>query len=180
MNKFCTACGNVIAGEAFCRQCGTRVGIGTLNPVASAESFTLPLPGVQASFQDPRDSAVENPESIRYPLGQQSPILGRQPLVQVQVINAVPPISHVQTTAEAKGTYGLPVPSMIIGIVFTFGLIFETNWDSDAWNGATAFCITGLTMGIVSLCRQKKGKRMAIAGIVLCSIGLIGAIGHLP
>jgi hypothetical protein len=179
MNRFCTSCGNVIAGEVFCRQCGVRVGVGTSNPVASAESFTLPPPGVQASFQDPRVLAVENPESIRSPFGQQSPIVGRRPLVQVQVINAVTPISHVPTTAEAKGTYGLPIPSMVIGIIAALSLFDDSKWDSDQINGGTVICIAGLVLGIVSLCRQRKGKGMAITGVVLSAIGLLAVIGRM-
>jgi hypothetical protein len=69
---------------------------------------------------------------------------------------------------------------MIIGIVFALGIFDNSRWDSDTINGAAAFCILGLVLGIVSVCRQQKGRGMAVAGIVLSSIGLLSVVGRLP
>jgi hypothetical protein len=121
---------------------------------------------------------VENPASIQNALGQQSPIVERQPSVQVQV-NVLTPHATEQTIAEAKGTYGLPIPAMIIGIIFTLSLVDNSKWDSDTINGGVTVCVAGLVLGIVSLCRQRKGKGMAVAGVVLSSLGLLGLFGRL-
>lgn len=157
--KFCVSCGSAIrSGEKFCRQCGTGIGLGTLRPEASA---------------------VENPALVQYASGQQSPIVERQPSVQVQV-NVLTPHLPVQTASDTKGTYGLPIPSMIIGIIFTLSLFDNSSWDSDQINGGVAVCIAGLTLGIVSLCRQRRGKGMAVTGVILSSLGMLGLFGRLP
>jgi hypothetical protein len=180
VSKFCVSCGSAITpGEKFCRQCGLGIGLGALRPGASAVNLTSPVPSTPASFQEPRLSAVENPAPIQYALGRQSPIVERQPSVQVQV-NVLTPHSPVQTATDTKGTYGLPIPSMIIGIIVTLSLFDNSKWDSDQINGGVAFCIAGLTLGIVSLSRQRKGKGMAVAGVILSSLGLLGLLGRLP
>jgi hypothetical protein len=69
---------------------------------------------------------------------------------------------------------------MIIGIIVTLSLFDNSKWDSDQINGGVAFCIAGLTLGIVSLSRQRKGKGMAVAGVILSSLGLLGLLGRLP
>lgn len=101
------------------------------------------------------------------------------PAVQI-AINAASPHTEVTANPNMKGTYGLPIPSMVIGIFCALSLFDNSKWDSDQINGAFIICAAGLTLGIVSLCRQRKGKGMAVAGIVTSSIGLLAVLGRLP
>ena len=168
MQQFCTDCGNAIAvGEKFCRQCGIGVALETIPSGVSA--VTRPVMPV-----------VESPIGVS---AGNTPLVDHQGGVHVQVVNTFTPQtvqSHDEATPKRIGTYGLPIPSLVIGIIFTLSLFDNSRWDSDTIDGAAAFCIAGLVLGIVSVCRQRKGKGMAVAGIVLSSIGLLGAIGRLP
>jgi hypothetical protein len=101
------------------------------------------------------------------------------PGVQINVINAATP-QILAGPHPVTGTYGLPIPAMVIGIIVVLCLLDDSKWDSDQINGGLMFAAAGLTLGIISVCRQRKGKGMAVAGIVLSSIGLLGFIGRLP
>ncbi len=77
------------------------------------------------------------------------------------------------TPKENTGTYWLPVPSMIMGIISFMACLDTSIWDADTLVGVAIFSIVSLILGIVSLSRQKTGKAMAIAGITLSVISLL-------
>jgi len=191
MNTFCPNCGNpVVPNARFCPACGVTREV-VLSVVAEravneppSRSAALPPPvrscsfcaicGVQAisdtaPFCTQCGSLVKASSSL--------PIAEQRPNVQVNVINA--PHTGVKASSELSGSYGLPIPSMVIGIVFVLGVFDNSRWDSDTISGAAAFCIVGLVLGIVSVCRQQKGRGMAVAGIVLSSIALLAVIGRM-
>lgn len=172
VNNFCANCSSAITpNQRFCDKCGSAV-----SPETS--SADAPLPTQSSLFQKAMNPAVANPEATQYPIGY-PPLVGLQPGVQVQIINATGPRAETGSSAELSGTYGWPIPSLVIGIFAALSLFDDSKWDSDTIDGAATICITGLTLGIVSLCRQRKGKGMAVAGIVLSSIGLLAVIGRL-
>jgi hypothetical protein len=76
------------------------------------------------------------------------------------------------------GTYGLPIPSLVLGIICVLALLDDSPWDSDTLAGGYMFAIAGLVLGIISVARQAKGRGMAIAGIVMCSITLLALVGQ--
>ena len=114
--------------------------------------------------------AVENAAS--------SPTVEYRPTIQVTLNNFVPQ-QPVGSGDGNKGTYWLPIPSMIIGIMITIDILNGTKWDTDTTNLALVLSVGGLAMAIVSISRQRKGRGMAIAGIVLCSIGLLNVLGRM-
>jgi hypothetical protein len=83
------------------------------------------------------------------------------------------------STKPKKGTYWLPIPSMLIGITYSLSLFEQSEWDAVTNRGSALLCVIGLTLGIISVARQVKGKAMAIVGIALCSVGLLGFIVRL-
>lgn len=190
MNTFCPNCGNpVVPNARFCPACGITHDV--VRPVVTecavyeppSRSAVLPpvrscsfcaICGVQAisdtaPFCTQCGSLVKASSSLS--------IAEQRPNVQVNVINAQH--TGVKASSELSGSYGLPIPSMIIGIVFVLGVFDNSRWDSDTISGAAAFCIVGLVLGIVSVCRQQKGRGMAVAGIVLSSIALLAVIGRM-
>lgn len=76
-----------------------------------------------------------------------------------------------------EGTYWLSIPSMILGIFVMLACFDEANWDNDTIVGAFLFIILSLTLGIISISIQKKGKGMAIAGIILSLLSALMVIG---
>jgi hypothetical protein len=78
---------------------------------------------------------------------------------------------------ENEGSYWLPVPSMILGIIAILACFDDSAWDSDTITGLAVFAIAGLVLGIVSVSNQEKGKGMAITGITLSSIAILVLIG---
>jgi hypothetical protein len=68
---------------------------------------------------------------------------------------------------------------MVFGILVTLMCFDTSRWTSDEINGGALFAIAGLTLGIISVSRQPKGRGMAVAGIVLSSIGLLAVIGRM-
>ncbi|WP_372965913.1 DUF4190 domain-containing protein [Marinobacter sp.] len=85
----------------------------------------------------------------------------------------------VAPVAGDTGTLWLPVPSMVLGIFCVLMLFDDSYWDMDTVMGLMIFAGTGLTLGIISLSVQQKGKGMAIAGVVLSSIGVLAGLGLL-
>jgi len=189
MSTFCIMCGKpLLPSTRFCPACGAwTAGSSSISaPVPSAapgrtavnrgdSGIFCPSCGVQA-ISDSAPFCTQCGSPLR--ASAYSTITEQRPSVQVNVINA--PHTGVKASPEFRGSYGLPIPSMIIGIVFALGIFDNSRWDSDTINGAAAFCILGLVLGIVSVCRQQKGRGMAVAGIVLSSIGLLSVVGRLP
>ncbi len=89
------------------------------------------------------------------------------------------PSSIPSSTSPTKdeGTYWLPIPSLVLGILCILALFDDSGWDKDTIAGMALFAVTSLVLGIVSVSKQERGKGMAIAGIVLSSVSLLALIG---
>lgn len=87
------------------------------------------------------------------------------------------PILSSVSSGKDEGTYWLPIPSLVLGIVCMLALFDDSGWDNDTIVGMLLFAVTSLVLGIVSVSKQEKGKGMAIAGIVLSSISLLALLG---
>jgi len=74
-------------------------------------------------------------------------------------------------------TYWLPVSSMILGIFAMLACFDKGNWSHDTFIGASFFIILSLTLGIISISVQQKGKGMAIAGITLSILSALIVTG---
>lgn len=79
--------------------------------------------------------------------------------------------------AEKKGNIGLPITSLVLGIWATLACLDDSPWDRDTSTGMLVVSLAALILGIACVVNQKRGRGMAIAGIVLGSIGLLGALG---
>lgn len=51
------------------------------------------------------------------------------------------------------------------------------HWTHDEVLGACVFAIAAMVLGGIGLARQKRGRGMSIAGLVLGVLGLLAAIG---
>ena len=86
--------------------------------------------------------------------------------------------THSQQVS-ADGSLWLPVPALICGLIPVLGLLAPEEPDKDQVLGIFLFAATAIVFGSISLARQKRGKGIAIAGVVLGGIGLLAAIGLL-
>jgi len=91
------------------------------------------------------------------------------------LLNSLSSCNKATNKESEDGTYWLPIPSMILGIFVMLACFDESNWDKDTIVGASLFVILSLTLGIISISIQKKGKGMAIAGITLSVRQFIGS-----
>jgi hypothetical protein len=74
----------------------------------------------------------------------------------------------------------LPMVSLVLGVICVISFADDSEWDKDTILGLGLFSVAGLVLGIVSLSKQKTGKGMAIAGVVMSAISLMAFIGMLP
>ena len=86
--------------------------------------------------------------------------------------------THSQQVS-ADGSLWLPVPAVIGGLIPGLGLLAHEEPYKDQVLGTFLCAATAIVFGSTSLARQKRGKGMAIAGVVLGGIGLLAAIGLL-
>lgn len=90
-----------------------------------------------------------------------------------------PPIPHAMPEAVGdSGTLWFPIPSMVLGIICVLATMDDSPWDRETVEGMIMFGVMGVILGIVTLTRQKKGRGMAIAGIVMCSLGMLVALAQ--
>lgn len=90
---------------------------------------------------------------------------------------AVAGLSSVQ---KKEGPIWVPIVSLVLGIVSVLALFDDSSWDEETILGLGVFAVTGLVLGCISLYnKQRAGKGMAIAGVVMSSIGLLALIGLL-
>ena len=88
-------------------------------------------------------------------------------------------VQHAQATAGANtNRLWMSITSMILGIL-SLGGSFEPPPDQDTALGLVTFSITGLLLGCIGLAKNKPGKRMAIAGVIMTSAALLTLIGML-
>lgn len=77
------------------------------------------------------------------------------------------------TQADAKvGPLWAAITSLVLGVLCVLAQISDAGTDSDTTAGCALFAIVGLVLGIISLNISKRGKGMAIAGIVMAVVGL--------
>lgn len=75
--------------------------------------------------------------------------------------------------AGAKvGPLWAAITSLVLGILAVLAEISNSGADSDTTGGSALFAIVGLVLGIVSLNISKRGRGMAVAGIVTAVVGL--------
>jgi len=86
---------------------------------------------------------------------------------------------NIPTRENEDENYWLSVPSMILGIFVMLSCFDEGNWDKNALLGASLFIILSLTLGIISISTQQKGKGMAIAGITLSILSTLIVLGSI-
>ncbi|MDF0734187.1 DUF4190 domain-containing protein [Pseudomonas entomophila] len=87
-----------------------------------------------------------------------------------QLTSALP----AQTTSgESPWT---AVTSLIFSILSILPLVGEGPWDQETMLGLSAFALTGLILGIVSINQKKTGNSMGVAGIVISTVSLISLI----
>ena len=80
--------------------------------------------------------------------------------------------AHVTHTDAKAGPLWAAITSLVLGVLCVLDEIGNSGADSDTTAGCVLFAIVGLVLGIVSLNISKRGKGMAIAGIVTAVIGL--------
>ncbi|NIF19296.1 DUF4190 domain-containing protein [Pantoea sp. Cy-639] len=71
----------------------------------------------------------------------------------------------------------MAVVSLILGILCVLALFDDSDWDADALLGTGLFAMTGMLLGIVSICQKKPGNGMAIAGVAMTAISLLCLTG---
>jgi hypothetical protein len=97
-----------------------------------------------------------------------------------QVFQAMSETLNESQAEQSAGILWMPITSMTIGIICALSVFDDSQWDSDQICGGVLIIGTGLTFGIVCLAKKfKKGRGMAIAGVVLNSIALIVTLGRI-
>jgi len=130
-----------------------------LTPKTNAGVATAPAPSASVS------TAPVTPES---------PVLAA---TQEQTLP--PPATSVPKPMKREGTFWLPIPSLVIGLLTAVTLFGDSGTDSDTAFGTVYLALVGLALGIITLFMQRKGRRMAITGIILNVVAILGWIGKL-
>jgi hypothetical protein len=141
--SFCEKCGNLLGPNSqFCDKCGTPVGAVAPAPAGASGLPPQPFPGAPLPPPPPPVAAYGAPFSMQ------------------------PPPGYGQPLPVGQTTNGLAIASLVLGIVWVFGL------------GSILAVIFGF-VGRKQI-RQSGGRQsgggMAIAGIVLGFVGVAGLI----
>ena len=80
-------------------------------------------------------------------------------------------------SADQEGTLWLPIPSLVCGLIVVVALFDQDDWEMDQVIGGIGFAVTAIVLGGISLAKQKRGLGIAIAGLILGILGLLGALG---
>lgn len=81
-------------------------------------------------------------------------------------------VAHSTNVDPNRGPLWPAITSFVLGVVFMLAENWDSGTDSDTTAGYVLFLIVGLVLGIVSLNISKRGRGLAIAGIVMSAIGL--------
>lgn len=86
--------------------------------------------------------------------------------------------ASVTPVAGSGGTLWLSVPSLVMGIVSVLTLFDESQWNADNYVGAGMFASAAIGLGAAGIFKQTRGRGMAIAGVVLGGVALLGLLGR--
>lgn len=87
-------------------------------------------------------------------------------------------VSRVANTPASAGqSLWASITSLVFGVICMLALLDDSEWDRDTIVGLGMFAALALVFGIVSLNVSRRGRGMAIAGIVMGAVGLLCAIG---
>lgn len=70
------------------------------------------------------------------------------------------------------GTYWIPVPSFILGLLALLASLDDPGWDYDTFVGFATFIFASLIFGFVGMSIQETGKVLSILGIVFSVLSL--------
>ena len=143
--SFCEKCGNLLGPNSqFCDKCGTPVGATAPTPAGAAGQAPQPVAGSPLPLPPPPPPA---------------PAYGAPPYMQA-------PPGYGQPPPVGQTTNGLAIASLVLGIVWVFGL------------GSILAIIFGFVgrKQIRHSGGRQGGGGMAIAGIVLGFVGVVGLI----
>jgi len=91
-------------------------------------------------------------------------------------------LQHPAAKAGARGAepgLWMPVTGLVCSILCALALLDEAPPNIDLISGIFTLGMIGIIFGIVSICNQVTGKKMAIASVVLSAIAIMAAVGHL-
>ncbi len=161
---FCTKCGTEIPDDnKFCTACG-----------ASVEQMK------EAVETTPETAPVETEAAEETPVAEETPAVAEETVETAPVADAVPN-TYVQSPAaeaplpvyqepEVKGGSGLAIASMICGIVSLCCCCCIIPWFGLTIPAAA------LVLAIISLVKGRRGKGMAITGLITGGLALLIAI----
>lgn len=86
--------------------------------------------------------------------------------------------THSTNVDASLGPLWPAITSFVFGVLFMLAENWDSGTDSDTTAGCAMFLTVGLVLGFVSLNISKRGKGMAIAGIVMSAIGLVFCISN--
>lgn len=170
--RLCPMCGEEIAAAAKkCKHCGEFLDGSSASP---APPVPTPLP-----IPSPANEPQEKAEGMIFCRG-----CGKKlhcSAVACPHCGAAqnPAAGESESKKSTEGVLWIPIVSMILGIVCALACFDESEWDTDTVIGCSSSAVAGLVLGIVCLCKQKRGRGMAITGIVLSALSLLIYIGSM-
>ena len=75
--------------------------------------------------------------------------------------------------ANVDGTLWMSITSLIFGVLCALALLDDSVWDKDTILGLGIFSVASIVLGVISISKQKRGKGMAVAGIILSSLAFL-------
>lgn len=75
------------------------------------------------------------------------------------------------------GTLWLPVPALVCSLIAVVNLGSAKQWTQDEFVGTLGMATAAIVLGVLGLTKQKRGKGMSIAGLVLGVLSVLAAIG---
>jgi hypothetical protein len=87
-------------------------------------------------------------------------------------------VSTTQISAKSnKGHISLPIISLITGVLGILTFFDDSGWDFDTIVGCLViWAIVPITLGLISIINDHKGKGMGVAGLILGILNFLGFI----
>ena len=82
----------------------------------------------------------------------------------------------VTATTLPDGPLWLPITSLVLGIIAAAPVLEDGEWDRYTTSGVAVLAVFGFLLSVVSIKKQKAGRGLAIAAVVLTSIALLGVL----
>ena len=89
------------------------------------------------------------------------------------------PVAPVRSSPSTPDTLWVPYIALVCGLLSVGSLLSPTPWTGLQTLAAGTLMVAAIAIGCIAVARQERGQALAMAGVALGAVGLMGALANM-